>query len=63
MTVIKNPALFISKASGLALPADATSAKISPTQMAKGASEKEIEGTAGTSKTAMFAIVILQIAC
>lgn len=40
MTIIKNPALFVAKDSGLALHVDkAISAKISPTQMAKGVNE------------------------
>ena len=47
MTTLKNPDMFISKASGNSVPKDkATSVKFSPPQVPKGVSEKKLNNDA-----------------
>lgn len=62
MAILKNPSLFIAKATGLSISPDkATSAKIAPTQMAEGVSEEDLNTEAKVSKNAVFAITATQV--
>ena len=62
MTSLKNPDLFVSAASGEALPKDkATSVKFSPTQVPKDVSEEKLKADSQQTNNAMVALIILQI--
>jgi hypothetical protein len=62
MTTLKNPDLFVSAASGEALPKDkATSVKFSPTQVPKDVSEDQLNSDAKQTNNGMVALIILQI--
>lgn len=60
MTSLKNPDLFVSAASGEALPKDkATSVKFSPTQVPKDVSEEKLKSDSQQTNNAMVALIIL----
>jgi hypothetical protein len=62
MTTLKNPDLFVSAASGEALPKeDATTIKFSPTQVPKDVSEEKLNADAKQTNNAMLALIILQV--
>jgi hypothetical protein len=63
LTTLKNPAMFVSKASGKSVPKDkATSVKFSPPQVPKGVSEKALIKDATEANNAMIALIFVQLA-
>ena len=62
MTALKDPSLFVSKASGTAISKEkATSVKVAKTQCAKGVKEEDLNKQSTTAKNGVFAMIVIQL--